>query len=469
MLKLKDKKVVVLGMGMSGLAAAEVLARRGARVVVSEEKDNDRFKESLAFLHLRGVKTELGGHREETLNKAELIVTSPGIPLNILPLQRAREKGVPIIGEVELAYRISSGLSFIAVTGTNGKTTTTALIGKILREGGKKAVAAGNIGFPLSQEVLKASPGDIMVVEISSFQLETIEEFKPQVSVILNISPDHLDRHSAIEDYIAAKKRVFSNQKEEDSLVLNADDPIVSQFAREAKAQVFPFSRKKKLKRGVFVEKGRIMSGGKKICLVEEINLPGLHNLENCLAAIAVSLIYNIDLGALRKSLQEFSPLEHRLEYVDEIKGVKFINDSKGTNVEAVLRALETVSGPVVLIAGGRDKARLVNGQAGAGQGSDFFKWRDLLKEKVRALILLGEARGRIKSALSDFKNIEEVKTVEESVRKGYSLAHPGDSVLLSPGCTSFDMFKNFEERGNIFKEAVKQLKRSEAYDQRKD
>ncbi len=461
---MKDKKVVILGMGASGLAAAEVTSRAGSRVIVSEERDNGDLRENLAFLHSRGIKTELGGHSEELLSEADLIVTSPGVPPGIPLIRRAREEKIPVIGEVELAYRISSGLLFVAVTGTNGKTTTTALIAEILGKGGKKALAAGNIGLPLSREILKASPGDIMVVEVSSFQLETIEEFRPQVSVILNISADHLDRHSSFQDYVAAKKRIFANQREEDFLVLNADDSIVRRFAGETKARILPFSRKRKLKEGTFVEKGGIKSMGKEICPVEDLGLPGLHNLENSLAAVTVGLIYGIDLGSLRKSLREFKSLEHRLEYVDEVRGIKFINDSKGTNVGAVLTALEAVARPLILIAGGREKASPLKTEIGLAEGekNEFSQWRDLLRKKARALILLGEARKKIKEALDDFENIEEVETIEEAVGKSYSLARPGDSVLLSPGCTSFDMFKNFEERGDVFKEAVKKLKRGE-------
>ncbi len=450
LINFKDKKVVVLGMGRSGIAVAKLLYTLGAKVCLSDSKGESELKEELKQLRNKKIEIETGGHTEAILKNTDLIVLSPGIPKDISLLKIASQKNIPIFGEVEIAYQLLK-VPIIAITGTNGKTTTTTLIGEILKNSKYKVTVAGNIGTPLSNFVKSIKiKNSLIVAEISSFQLETIDTFKPWISIILNLTPDHLDRYANFEDYIKAKKRIFENQQEKDFLILNADDPLVTKMAKESKCQVIFFSQRKELKKGVFVKGNEIISVLDNVpsfrCPLSSIKIPGQHNLENVLASITVGLLCGVDFKVLIGTISEFSGVEHRLELFGEINGVKFINDSKATNVSSTLRALESFNDSIILIAGGRDK------------GSPYSPLRNLVQEKVKALVLLGEAGSKIKDGLGIYTKVYMVKNLKEAVQTSVSLSKKGDIVLLSPACSSYDMFKNYEERGREFKKLVKQL-----------
>ncbi|NOX97795.1 MAG: UDP-N-acetylmuramoyl-L-alanine--D-glutamate ligase [Nitrospirae bacterium] len=453
-MEVRGKKVTVVGLGKSGLAAAQLLIDRGAEVTVTDKFSGEAIGKRAGKLKERGIKIEVGQHGQEAIEGADLIVVSPGVPPDSLSFTIAREKGIPLIGELELGcYWCEAPI--IAITGTNGKSTTVTLIGEMLRAGGRRVNVAGNIGNPFCGEVGKLSKDVLAVVEVSSFQLETIKDFKPFIAVILNVSADHLDRYdNSFSRYLKVKQRLLSNQGTKDFAVLNADDDNLCKddsSHSKAEAETFFFSRKRQLRKGVFVEEGKIIfrEGGKSqvILACDELGIKGTHNLENALAATAVALICKVDPRIIAQVLTQFSGLPHRSEFVDEIGGVKFINDSKGTNVGAVVRCLEGLKGQIILIAGGRDK------------GGDYSILRELVEEKVKALILLGEVKDKIKKALAGTTSIKEVDSMEDAVRVSYSLAVKGETVLLSPACSSFDMFKDFEERGRVFKEAVGHLK----------
>lgn len=446
---LKNKKVLVFGLGRSGVSAARLLCSKGAFVTVTDAKDREALKGSLS--HLRGLKIniEVGGHRIESLLSADLIVLSPGVPPTIEPLKKAKDRGVRIISELELASRFVDA-PIIGVTGTNGKSTTTILIGEILKKGGKDVFVGGNLGIPLCEAVLQKKRRDFVVSEVSSFQLEAIEEFRPHVGLLLNITPDHLDRYTSMKEYIEAKKRLFENQKKEDFAILNADDPYTAAMAARIKSKVFLFSRRRSLSEGIYTKRdlifSRVFDKEVEICHVDDLGIKGVHNLENALASIGVAAICEIDTHDICQVLKDFQGLEHRLELVEVINGVKYVNDSKGTNVGAVIKSLEGFSEPIILIAGGLDK------------GSYFTPLAGLVKKKVKTLILLGKARDKICKALGDLTETVFAESMEEAVNKAYGIAKEGDVVLLSPACASFDMFKDYEDRGRVFKEAVRRL-----------
>ena len=455
----KDKKVVVLGMGESGIYASRLLHNLGARVLLSDSKKKEEIKERQGIVPA-GVEMEFGGHSDR-VTESDIIVVSPGVPLDIPVLEKARAKAIPIIGELELAFYYIP-IPIIAITGTNGKTTTATLIGKILNADDRKVIVGGNIGEPLSSFINEDgiwSRAEMVVNEVSSFQLETINKFRPKVATVLNITEDHLDRYDKFEDYVEAKGRILQNQRLEDFTVLNMDCPRTSRLASETKAAIIWFSRKSEPEEGVFVRGGKIMTrfAGKEnfICNTADICLEGVHNLENVLAAIASTFIFNVRRESTVKILREFPGLEHRLEFVAEIKGIKFIDDSKATNVDAVLKALESIGQPrmcsIILLAGGRDK------------GGDFASLGNLIEEKVKYLVLIGEAKTKIKKTLIDYNpllvsRIKEARSMKEAVGMAFKLANSGDYVLLSPACSSFDMFKDYKERGRIFKEEVQRL-----------
>jgi|Deesub1362A_J573_1020465.scaffolds.fasta_scaffold00444_30 UDP-N-acetylmuramoylalanine--D-glutamate ligase len=448
-------KTVVVGLARSGLCAANLLAKMGKEVTVTDVKTMDElggFVEKLS----PSVNVLLGGHPEWIFEDAELIVVSPGVPLDLEPIKKAKAAGISVIGELELAYRMLKKTPFYAVTGTNGKSTTVTLLDWMLRKAGRKTLFGGNIGNALTGEILEKANGqfripdiDCVVVEVSSFQLESIDEFKPKIAAILNITEDHLDRYPSMEDYKKAKKRISLNQTETDFLVLNADDPEVMGLydsAFESKGTVSFFSRKKEVK-GVYLKDDSVCSS-EHGCLisVDGIRIRGVHNLENAMAASGMALLAGCPPEAVVESLKEFPGLEHRLEFVREINGVKYINDSKGTNIGAVIKSLESFSEPVVLIAGGRDKA------------GNFTLLRNSVKEKVKALVLIGEAREKIKRALYDITECHLADDLRSAVATASSLAEPGDVVLLSPACASFDMFADYEDRGRQFKAVVMEL-----------
>jgi len=448
---LKGKYVLILGLARSGVAAAIELINLGAKVTASDIKSRKELKDT-AFLESSGVRLVYGGHPLALLKKCDLIVLSPGVPGDLEILDEARRRDIPVISELELGSRFAKA-PIIAVTGTNGKTTTTTLIGEILKNDGKNITLAGNIGIPLVREVEKAENKDYLVVEVSSFQLENIMHFKPKISVILNVTEDHLNHHKTFENYIEAKARILENQTEQDYAVLNYDDPVVRSLVRVVRPKILFFSQKEELIRGVYVKNGVIVirENGKMypILKAEELGIKGRHNLENAMAAACVAWICRINLNNMAETLKDFHGVEHRLEFVADIAGVKFINDSKATNPDAAQKAIETLKEPIVLIAGGYDKKNDYNGFISAFSG------------KVKKLILTGDTALAIEDAAlrHGFLDIEKADSLQEAVKLAYNVAVPGDVVLLSPACASWDMFESFEERGRIFKETVYSLK----------
>ncbi len=445
----QGKRVTVVGLARSGIAACKVLADRGARVLATDRSPRERLRGDLAALEARGVEIEAGAHRPEPFLEADLIVVSPGVPTELDLLGLARSRGVPIWGEVELASRLTSA-RFLGITGTNGKSTTTSLLGAMLDAAGFLTVVAGNIGTALCEVVPQLTAAHWVVAELSSFQLETIVTFRPHVAVLLNLAPDHLDRYPDLSAYYAAKTRIFQNQTAEDYAVLNADDSPTLEWARGIRAQPRLFSRTRTMGDGAFVRGDRLVvrSAGlpEAVCGVAEIRIQGLHNLENSLAAAAAAVAIGAPAGAIGAALREFPGLPHRLELVAEVDGVRYVNDSKGTNVGAVVKSLEGYRGGVILIAGGKDK------------GGDFRPLRPLLETRVKTLLLLGQARDAIRSHIAGACPMEEVDSMQAAVARATEIAVAGDTALLSPACASFDMFRDFEERGEVFRQAVRDI-----------
>jgi len=439
----KGKKVLVIGAGKSGLAVSRFLSGQGAAVVLADAGRPACPGGELEQIQAAGVVLNFDGYPEVKRGSFDLVVMSPGVPLTVEPAVAAIASGVALTGELELAYHFARA-PVIAITGTNGKTTTTTLIGEIFKNSGRNTLVGGNIGRPLVTEVGRYASGDLIVAEVSSFQLETVSVFKPKVAVILNITPDHLDRHGTMDGYVAAKARLFSNQGPDDYTVLNYDDPLTKALGEKSCGRVIYFSRHRELTSGVFVRGGRIMTGlggiPEAVCEVVELGIPGAHNLENALAAVAVTKAMGVETACLAHTLKTFRGVSHRLEYVAEINGVRYINDSKGTNPDAAIKAMEAYAGPVVLIAGGKNK------------GSDFGAFAAKVKEKVKVLVVLGQSADLITKAANDagFGNIQRVDSLEEAVLTAHRAACPGDTVLLSPACASWDMFKSFEERGDL-------------------
>jgi len=444
--ELNGKRVLVVGLGKSGAASALFLKSRGARVTVSDAKTEDELRSAIPVLLDNGITVETGGHGDRTFHGQDLIVVSPGVPVDAPPIVQARSFGVPVIGEIELAAQFLPG-PIVAITGSNGKTTTTTLTGKILTGGGFPTLVGGNIGTPAISLVGSAKPDTLIVLEVSSFQLETIQTFRPKVAVILNITPDHLDRHRTFETYVEAKTQIFENQQADDFSVLNADDPSCVPLAARTKAQVFWFSRRKEVDRGAFVRDGRILfraaDGERDIMLVSEIPLKGAHNVENVLAAICASVLMGCLPQQIRRAVKGFKAVEHRLEFVATIGGVQFYNDSKATNVDATIKGLEAFPGNIHIILGGKDK------------DTDYTVLSHLLKERVKRVYTIGAAAEKIESQIKDAAEIVHAETLERAVRRAAAVADPGDVVLLAPACASFDQFENYEHRGRVFKEIV--------------
>ena len=444
--ELRGKRVTVVGLARSGVAACKALADRGARVQGTDRLPREKLRGDLTALEHRGVGLATGGHRAEDFLDADLIVISPGVPTDTDLLTQARARGIPVWAEVELASRLTPA-RFLGITGTNGKSTTTSLLGAMLEAAGFPAVVAGNIGTALCEVVTTLGPSDWVVAELSSFQLETIVAFRPHVAVLLNLAPDHLDRYANVADYYAAKARIFLNQTAEDFAVLNADDPPALEWARGLRSQTHLFSRTRTVGDGAFVRDGRLVirreGRTEAACGVAEIRIQGLHNLENSLAASAAAAAIGVPAAAIGGALKRFPGLPHRLELVAEARGVRYVNDSKGTNVGAVVKSLESYAGGVILIAGGKDK------------GGDFAPLRPLVEARVKTLLLLGQARDAIRAQLAGGCPMEEAPTLDAAVRRAAEIATAGDTVLLSPACASFDMFRDFEHRGDVFREAV--------------
>ena len=445
------KNVLIVGFGKTGKALTGFLVRRGARVTVSEIREEEELGRAVAKWKDRSVLFETGRHLPLTFLKADIIIPSPGAAA--LPVIRAAEKaGARVLSEIELAARFLKG-KIVGITGTNGKSTTATLVHKILKDAGLPAFLAGNIGTPLVSFVDKSRDKHIYVTEISSFQLEHIETFRPDVSVFLNISQNHLDWHESFEAYFNAKKRLFANQGRDDSAVLNADDRRLNAWARFLRAQVYSFSRRQEVRRGCFLKDGRIVwrDGGREDALIriKEIPLPGVHNLENVMAAAAVGRILGAGVSKVRSAIRTFPGLEHRLERVLALRGIEFVNDSKATTVAATIKALQSFDRRTVLILGGRDK------------GADFRLLRRPVSRTVKMVILLGEARAKIAAALRNTVPLIEARSMYQAIRLAFASARRGDLVLLAPACTSFDMFKNFEARGRVFKREVRKLRDS--------
>jgi UDP-N-acetylmuramoylalanine--D-glutamate ligase len=446
------KHVLVVGLGKSGVASALFLKARGALVTVSDSKPPEQLSAEIPALLDQGITVETGGHGERTFRGQDLIVVSPGVPFDAAPLAQARQRGVPIIGEIELAARFLQG-KIVAITGANGKTTTTTLVGEILAAADYPVLVGGNIGTPAISLVEESTPKTFVVLEISSFQLETIESFRPFVSSILNITPDHLDRHRTFEAYVDAKARIFENQAAGEFVVLNADDPATANLAPRAHSPVYWFSRKKEVDWGAFLRGERIYfrdgSKEQEVLAAAEIPLKGAHNLENVLASVCVGALAGCSPEAIRQAVREFKAVEHRLEFVATIAGVNYYNDSKATNVDATIKALESFPGNIHLILGGKDK------------GSDYTVLNDLLRARVRRVYTIGAAAQKIESQVAGTE-VVRAETLENAVRRAHSTAQSGDVVLLAPACASFDQFQNYEHRGRVFKEVVRTLASAE-------
>jgi UDP-N-acetylmuramoylalanine--D-glutamate ligase len=445
---LRNQRVLVVGLGKSGVASALFLAERGARVAVSDAKSPEQLRDEIPLLLDHGISVETGQHGERTFRDQDLIVVSPGVPFDVPQLVHARERGIPVIGEVELAARFLKG-RIVAITGSNGKTTTTTLAGEIIAAGGRKTLVGGNIGTPAVTFVDHASDDTWIVLEISSFQLETIETFHPHIAVVLNVTPDHLDRHRTFENYLAAKTRIFENQTSGDFAVLNADNAPCVAMTSSTKGRVYCFSRLKEVDRGAFVRGDQILwrneSGKRMIMPIGEIQLKGAHNVENVLAAVCVGMLARIEPAQIRRAVAAFAAVEHRLEFVATVRGVDYYNDSKATNVDATIKAVESFPGRIHLILGGKDK------------GSDYSVLNHLLKERVTRVYTIGAAAAKIESQLQGAEMVS-AGTLEAAVRRASEAAKPGDIVLLAPACASFDQFNSYEHRGRTFKDLVWQL-----------
>lgn len=450
---LKNKKILVVGLARTGVAVARFLVERGAVVTVTDMKDEGAlapYQEQLADLE---INFELGRHDKHTFLMADLIVVSPGVPMDIKPLVLAKAHRRDVISEIELASNFINA-PLIAITGTNGKTTTTTLTGEIFAACGFTTFVGGNIGKPLIELVTSGEKAERVVAEISSFQLEGIRNFHPRVAVLLNITEDHLDRYESFQEYIDAKMRIFENQTGADFAVLNMDDPLVAEQTGRIRAQVLPMSRQKELSQGIFHRDGCITfrwEGREERFSTAGFKLQGVHNIDNVMAALAATLLMGCAADKALAAVNGFSGLPHRMEFVRSVNGVSYYEDSKGTNVGSVVKSLESFAGGVTLIAGGKDK------------GGDYSPLAGLVKERVRHLILLGEAKERINGALGALTSTHLVGSLDEAVAMAHQLTEPGGVVLFSPACSSFDMFKNYEERGERFKALVRALPNGDA------
>lgn len=448
-MKLDGRKALVIGAARSGIASARFLAGRGATVALNDRKPLNEWPQAALDLKTEGVGLIEGEPPSWLLDQIDLLVVSPGVPTKAIPIRYAERRGVEVIGEIELASRFLRGRT-VAITGTNGKTTTTTLIGQMLKDGGLHVQVGGNIGTALISMVESSREDGWNVVELSSFQLETIVEFHPTVAAVLNVTPNHMDRYESLMDYAAAKHRIFTNQTAGDVAILNADDEIVSSWASGLRAHVVQFSVQSELGEGMLLRGRDLVSktadGERVVMTRDDLRLRGTHNVENVLAAAAAGLACGVAPESLRETVRNFYPVEHRLEEVAEINGVRFFNDSKATSVDATIKALEAFAddpGKVVLILGG------------LGKEAPYAPLASLVKERVRKMILIGEDAPKIESELGSVADFEHAPTMQEAVQRGFNAAQPGDTVLLAPACASFDMFESFEHRGRVFKEAV--------------
>ncbi|HJA11414.1 MAG TPA: UDP-N-acetylmuramoyl-L-alanine--D-glutamate ligase [Candidatus Mediterraneibacter merdipullorum] len=448
-MEIQGKKVLVFGCGISGESAARLLAGQGADVILYD--GNDGLDESGIKTRVPGsVRLVLGDFPEELLGGLSLVVMSPGVPTDLPVVEKMRAKGIPVWGEIELAWNYGKG-DVLAITGTNGKTTTTTLLGEIMKNGKESVFVVGNIGTPYTGIASDTTEDSVTVAEISSFQLETVHSFRPKVSAILNITPDHLNRHHTMEAYIAAKERIAENQTSSDVCVLNYEDEVLRKFGESLDAGVLYFSSRRKLNRGVYLDGDRIicsMDGEIPVCRTGELQVLGTHNYENVMAAVAMAYVYGIPMDVIRRTLLAFRGVAHRIEFVAEKNGVAYYNDSKGTNPDAAIRGIRAMNRPTVLIGGGYDK------------DSSYGEWIRAFDGRVKKLVLIGATREKIAEAArtEGFEDIVMADTFEEAFEKCVECAQPGDAVLLSPACASWGMFKNYEERGDKFRELVEHL-----------
>jgi UDP-N-acetylmuramoylalanine--D-glutamate ligase len=450
MLELKGKKVLVVGLGKSGLAAALFLRHKGAHVTVSDVRSAESLARDIPALLEEGIMVEAGGHGLLTFRRQDLIVVSPGVPLDTPELVQVRKFGLPIIGELELAARFLKG-KILAITGSNGKTTTTALAGEILKEAGLPTLVGGNIGVPVVSLIEESTPDTWSVLEVSSFQLESTEQFRPSIAVILNITPDHLDRHGSFENYARAKERIFAAQDKTDCVVLNADNVRAADAASRSVARVHWFSIEHRVRQGAWIENGYVVyrhtpeGEVEQVMPLSKIPLKGEHNVENVLAAVCAARLAGVSVDPIGRAIEKFQAVEHRLEYVATVQGVEFYNDSKATNVDATAKALAAFSSGIHLILGGKDK------------GSDYTQLAQLLRERVRAVYTIGSAAAKIESQLRGVISLHSCETLAAAVDAAATAARPGEVVLLAPACSSFDQFESYEHRGRVFKELVSQ------------
>ena len=445
------KKILVIGMARSGVAVASLLSRHGAHVIINDTKTESQLGDALDSLKGLNIEKRLGEDAVKLVEHVDGLVISPGVPITAPAVKRAQELGIPVEGEIEVAYRLSRG-RVVGITGTNGKTTTTTLISEMFKNSGKTTYTVGNIGFPFSAIADKTTPDDVIVCEVSSFQLESIDKFRPTISAILNISEDHLIRHGTMEEYIRMKKRIFENQRRDDVCVLNYDDPVTRAMASEMIAQPVFFSRREQVE-GAYVKDGRIMYSldyPRDICAVTDVSIPGKHNLENALAAVAMAMNADIPIDVIRQTLKTFPGVEHRIEFVRELRGIRFINDSKGTNVDSTLKAIDTMDRPTTIILGGSTKH------------SDYAPLARAMVESpyISGAIVIGETTPEITPALdaAGFTSYIVKDGFKEAILEAQNMTCRGGNVLLSPACASFDMFSCFEERGDLFKKIVNEL-----------
>ncbi|HIX63721.1 MAG TPA: UDP-N-acetylmuramoyl-L-alanine--D-glutamate ligase [Candidatus Mediterraneibacter colneyensis] len=448
-MEIRGKKVLVFGSGISGEAAAGLLCDQGAQVILydgNEKLDAGEIRKRVPD----GVEIVLGAFPEEILGELSLTVMSPGVPTDLPVVEKMHSLSIPVWGEIELAYTYAGG-DVLAITGTNGKTTTTTLLGEIMKRAAESVFVVGNIGTPYTGIAARTGDDSVIVAEMSSFQLETIHSFRPKVSAILNITPDHLNRHHTMEAYIAAKERIAENQTSEDWCVLNYEDEVLRAFGESIRPKVLYFSSRRKLNRGIYLDGDQIIcniDGEIPVCRTSELQILGTHNYENVMAAVAMAYVYGVPMDTIRETLKKFKGVEHRIEFVAEKNGVAYYNDSKGTNPDAAIRGIQAMNRPTVLIGGGYDK------------DSSYEEWIRAFDGKVKKLVLLGATREKIAETARrmGFTEIVMADSFEEAFAKCVEYACPGDAVLLSPACASWGMFKNYEERGDKFKELVDQL-----------
>lgn len=451
-MNLQGNKVLVVGMARSGISAAKLCRRLGAEVIIQDLKDNDDIRKLVVEFEQLGVNCLIGQNPDKIVLDQDYIILSPGVPTDLAFILKAEENGIKVLSEVELAYQCSKN-AIIGITGTNGKTTTTSLVGQIVKAYRPNSEIVGNIGYPISDYVVDMPEDGYFVAELSSFQLEKIDTFNSHVSAVLNITPDHLNRHKTYENYIKAKENIFVNQTSEDFCILNYDDEICRGMSKRTKAKVVYFSRLKELDNGVCLRNDNIVIKDNDkdiiICNVDDLKILGNHSIENAMAAVAICYCVGIPIDIIIRELKAFEAVEHRIEFVDKVDEVRYFNDSKATNPDAAIKGLQAMKWPTVLIGGGMDK------------GSEFDDWFDCFGDKVKNLIVFGETAQKIieTSKRYGFNDVTRVANLEEAVKLAYSLADKGDCVLLSPACASWDMFSSFEERGNLFKELVMHLK----------